>query len=180
MTVFLPTSSANARMARARAFAMEMIDRLVRCAAPGFHVIAGAVRRSRETPPAHAGLVIVRPGDPDRWRPRAQISVGPARDAFAALLTHGRLTGDPVALLMRSCDDESHHSPGHQCVVRGWISRDGLARPMRASSVRATANAARDTTDPPRGPHPCLPPHPPGVVQYETAYPLRPHDPDVP
>lgn len=156
-----------AAIAVARQYAADLIDRLVRTASPGEHFVACVTRRVGREPSVHAGLVIVRPTTRDTDPPRAQISDPPTRRRFAALLMFGRLTEEPVGLIMRSCADADHDAPGHSCVVRGWVAQRGRAAQLRASTVRVLAGGAL-------GPHPCLPPHPTEGVQYEKAYSLYP------
>jgi hypothetical protein len=148
-------------IASARRSAADLIERLVRTAGPGEHLVLCVTRQAGGVPSLHASLTISRVGG------TTAVSDGATRRAFGALLMFGRLAEEPVGLIMRSCEDDRHEAAGHASVIRGWAVRDGQARPMGQGTIRNVAGGGL-------GPHPCLPPHPLTGTRYESAYPLSP------
>jgi hypothetical protein len=147
-------------IARAQRFAADLIDRLVRTAGLGVHLVACVTRRFGNAPSGvHATITVVRPDA--RRPPDATGSHG-----FAALLMYAGLTEDSVAVIMRSCADTEHDAAGHLCAIRGWATRRGRAVPMTRATIENVAGGRL-------GPHPCLPPHPQDGIRFETAYALR-------
>ena len=174
MTTDLPADPRSARfashaIAEARKSAADLVDRLVRTAGPGEHLVLCVTKQAGGVPALHAALTISgsRASDDGGDDDRAEASGDETRRTVNALLMFGRLAREPVGLIMRSCEDSRHDAGGHACVVRGWVVRDGRAHPMSQGAIRNVAGGGL-------GPHPCLPPHPLTGTRYESAYQLSP------
>ncbi|WP_228555793.1 hypothetical protein, partial [Catenulispora pinisilvae] len=70
-----------------------------------------------------------------------------------------------IGLILRSCRDPCHTTPGHESTLRGWVLRDRRAHPLSRGAIRTIAHAGRR-------PHPALPQHPEEGTRYEKAYSL--------
>jgi hypothetical protein len=172
MTTDLPAEPRSSRfachaIAEARECAVDLVDRLVRTAGPGEHLVLCVTKQAGGVPTLHAALAISGSRAGGDCEDRAEVPDDESRRTVGALLMFGRLAREPVGLIMRSCEDGRHDVPGHACVVRGWVVRDGRAHPMSQGAIRNVAGGGL-------GPHPCLPPHPLTGTRYESAYPLSP------
>ncbi|MBS2554749.1 hypothetical protein KGQ19_48650, partial [Catenulispora sp. NL8] len=97
----------------ARHLAADLVDRLARTAPQGEHLATCLAHGRPGEPGLAADLALSR-----RTR-RCLTDREGAGTTFGALLVLGTLTRAPIGLILRTCRDPCHTTPGHESTLRG-------------------------------------------------------------